>query len=864
MKKITALELSDKIAFGYSLGCGLASIPFYKQEKAKKTGFGFQYNYAKGEIPLVMNLEDQTVALGNQTAALAMEASDLPYILKKELIDQAALMGFKSIRIVASWYPHIIDKNYTIDPDFMARVKEVVDWALEDGFYVILNEHHSVHAYCPSPLAYADGYNLSEEDRAESERYLKAVYEQICTAFNGSYDEHLIFETLNEPRIIKEDGSEVWATNEWSSEEEKAAINKATKILCDYNQLIVNTIRASDGNNAKRFIMLPTYATDHAEVLNENFKLPQDSASDKLMVAIHWYPLGFNSDNQKRASYSADVKAKFEKSFKNSYDCFISKGVPVTLTEFGIENGGELHTKLWGSTEADQSERKECLSDMCEIAGKYGLSVMEWDDGFVHYIIDRTTNKPFENADFTESLMAAWKKGRENFYGKKVALASFNKTFTVEPSGVAVVNPHKGFVQYAWSDDYLSNEWWDLSLASGKNQSWNYCSVVYTGCGWNKIQKGKNEYDWSFIDKELESCKKYNKTLGWRIYSVNSSEKDGDLVPSFIYDEGCKYVMSKCSDSGYTLRVPDWSDPIYIQACKDFAKEMARKYDGNKYVEFIDIRCFGNWGEWHCFQLENSEMPSVEVQKEIIDYYLSVFKKTQLVIPSDVRGELYEYILSKGIAKRDDGLIQIKGREEELKKCYKAGLPVIGENCDTYANMLKCSDADDWNQKWTLERWKNAINVSHMTYYELDRGDCGLTFFKEQGENVKEMTNKLGYNFTVTSADMNYDGNGSGKLTVTIKNTGLAPTFFDINLIAEVSDSDGVRRTLIGESKKIEKGSFKDDSEKTFEFSASDLELCEGERICIGLYEDADADNPNVKFDNKNTLTNNKLSLGEL
>ena len=151
-----------------------------------------------------------------------------------------------------------------------------------------------------------------------------------------------------------------------------------------------------------------------------------------------------------------------------------------------------------------------------------------------------------------------------------------------------------------------------------------------------------------------------------------------------------------------------------------------------------------------------------------------------------------------------------------------------------------------------------------MTYYELDRGDCGLTFFTEQGDNVKEMTNKLGYNFTVTSADMNYDGNGSGKLTVTIKNTGLAPAFFDINLIAEVSDSDGVRRTLIGESKKIEKGSFTDDSEKTFEFSASGLELCEGERICIGLYEDADADNPNVKFDNKNTLTNNKLSLGEL
>jgi len=866
---ITALELSDKIGLGLSLGSGLSACPYYNQKELRQTGYGFQRNFNKAGEPLVMNLEDQKVAIGNGYGGLAFELGELP-LVTKAYIDEVRDLGFKSIRICVTWYPYIIDKNYTIDPDFMARVKEVVDWALEDGLYVLLNEHHSVHKFSPSPLSYADGYNLAERDRAESEKYLKAVYEQVCAAFNGSYDERLIFETLNEPRVIKEDGSEIWNINEWSSAEDKAAYNAGVKILCDYNQLIVDTIRASGGNNAKRFIMVPTYATSHEAVTDENFKLPDDSASGKMMVAVHWYPLGFNDpekDGQpakKRSAYSDQIKQNFEKSFKNSYSRFISKGVPVTLTEFGIENGGDLHTQLFGSTAADHDERKLCLTDMCEIAGKYGLSVMEWDDGYVHNVINRITNLPYENDDFTASLLAAWKKGRENYYGKKVPVAAFNKSFSLAPYGDAVVNPHKGFVQYVWGDDYLSNEYWDASLASGKNESWNYCSVVYTGCGWKNIQKGKNEYDWSFIDKQLESCKKYNRTLGWRICPIDSGDKEGDLVPQYVYDEGCKYVMSYCTDTKKTIRVPDWSDPIYIQACKDFAKEMARKYDGNKYVEFIDIRCFGNWGEWHCFQLEDSEMPSIEVQKDIIDYYLSVFKKTQLVIPSDVRGEMYEYILSKGIAKRDDGLIQIKGREDELKKCYEAGLPVIGENCDTYEKMLKCSDADDWNRKWTLERWKNAINVSHMTYYELDRGDCGVTFFKEQSENVKEMTNKLGYNFTVTSADMNYDGNGKGKLTVTIKNTGLAPAFFDVNLIAEVSDSDGARKTLIGESKKIEKGSFADDSEKTFEFLASGLELCEGERICIGLYEDADADNPNVKFDNKNTLANNKLSLGEL
>ena len=866
--KITALELSDKIGVGLSLGSGLSACPYYNQPELKQTGYGFQRNFNKAGEPLVMNLEDQKVAIGNGYGGLAFELGELP-LVSKAYIDEVRDLGFKSIRICITWYPYIIDKNYTIDPDFMARVKDVVDWALEDGLYVLLNEHHSVHKFSPSPLGYADGYNLTERDRAESERYLKAVYEQICAAFNGSYDERLIFETLNEPRVIKEDGSEIWNINEWSAAEDKEAFNAGTKILCDYNQLIVDTIRASGGNNAKRFIMVPTYATSQETVIDDNFKLPQDTANDKMMVAIHWYPLGFNdpaTDTQpakKRNAYTEEIKKEFESSFKDAYDRFISKSIPVTLTEIGIENGGDLHTQLFNSTAADHDERKLCLTDMCEIAGKYGLSVMEWDDGYVHNIINRLTNQPYESDDFTSDLIASWKKGRENYYGKKVPVGAFNKSFAVEASGVAVVNPHKGFVQYVWGDDYLSNEYWDASLASGKNESWNYCSVVYTGCGWKNIQKGKNEYDWSFIDKQLESCKKYNKTLGWRICPIDSGDEEGDLVPQYVYDEGCKSVMSYCTDSKKTIRVPDWSDPIYIQACKDFAKEMARKYDGNKYVEFIDIRCFGNWGEWHCFQLEDSEMPSIEIQKEIVDYYLSVFKKTQLVIPSDVRGEMYEYILSKEIAKRDDGLIQIKGREDELKKCYEAGLPVIGENCDTYEKMLLCSDADDYNRKWTLERWKNAINVSHMTYYELDRGDCGVTFFKEQSENVKEMTNKLGYNFTVTSADMEYDASGNVKLSVIIKNTGLAPAFFDVKLIADITDSDGVRKFLIGKAKSIKKGSFKDDTSKIFEFTATGVQLYEGEKICLGLYEDSAAENPTVRFDNKNTLDNNKLALGE-
>ena len=432
---VTALELSDKIALGYSLGSGLNQCPFYDDEKTKEAGFGFQNNYKddaannKWQIPLKMNLSDQETALGNQTGGMAFEFREAP-LITKEFLHAIKQKGFSSIRICVTWFPHIIDKNYTINPDFMARVKQVVDWSLEEGFYVLLNEHHSIHAYCPNP-SYACGYNITEEAKEESEKYLKAIYEQICAAFNGSYDERLIFETLNEPRVIGQNKSDdKWAPRGgWGNEEcmDDTDLEEPTKIINEYNKLILDTIRASGGNNAKRFVMVPTYATDWSTVKSEYFELPEDSASGKLMVAIHWYPLGFNTNEKQRDSYTDTtrkevLKNKFNTVFKATYERFVSKGVPVCITEFGIENDDNLGTyekrkKYFSSAEVDREERKECLSDFCEAAGKYGLSAMAWDDGCIHSVVKRLSPyASYDGDDFINALISSWQKGRVNPY----------------------------------------------------------------------------------------------------------------------------------------------------------------------------------------------------------------------------------------------------------------------------------------------------------------------------------------------------------------------------------------------------------------------------------------------------------------
>ena len=121
------------------------------------------------------------------------------------------------------------------------------------------------------------------------------------------------------------------------------------------------------------------------------------------------------------------------------------------------------------------------------------------------------------------------------------------------------------------------------------------------------------------------------------------------------------------------------------------------------------------------------------------------------------------------------------------------------------------------------------------------------------------MCNRIGYNFTVTAAERN--GN---QLKVTIKNTGLAPAFFNIDLCAEITDANGNKLKSFGKPVRIEKGTFRDEAERSFLFEY-DGTLDENAVICLAMYDSdnplAAGKNPTVRFDNKNTLTTNRLML---
>ena len=307
--------------------------------------------------------------------------------------------GGKSVRIPVSWSNHIIDENYTIDPFWMEEVKRIVDIAYRQGYYIVLNDH-SMRGNLSTPLAYHEGFitRNTPEDIAESERYIKAVWKQITAAFNNSYDEHLIFETLNEPRN-EESGTEhaakchTWIAGYGDSENCPECIAD-NKILNEYNQIIVDTIRESGGHNAKRFILIPGVGTASETVRNKYFKLPDDTAQDKLIVTIHHYPLLKDLMNDW-------IKNDIKQTYAELNEKFVKNGIPVVIGEVGHAPDNEILTSGIGHT-ATQEEQLAPVLVLAEEAGKYGMYPM------LFY-----AEQTWENTDFAKKVLAAWEKGKQ-------------------------------------------------------------------------------------------------------------------------------------------------------------------------------------------------------------------------------------------------------------------------------------------------------------------------------------------------------------------------------------------------------------------------------------------------------------------
>ena len=290
----------------------------------------------------------------------------------KALIDFVKAQGFKSVRIPTSWVMgHITDaENMTIDPAWLARVKEIVDYCISDGLYVFINDHWDggwieEEGFSKTSSSYEA---VDETIIADKENKLKKLWTNIATYFKD-YNEYLMFAGLNEP---------FQEYNLFSTRH-----RELTPILERYNQAFVDAVRATGGNNAKRVLIVQGPSTNISSTVNY-FNMPTDTENGKLMVEVHYYePWDFCGSNATK-DWNADASVKT--SFESLKTKFVNHDIPVVIGEYGA-NWQE-------NTESHNDAIRRYFKSVVENAGNCGIVPFVWDINVVSYpnmsIINRT------------------------------------------------------------------------------------------------------------------------------------------------------------------------------------------------------------------------------------------------------------------------------------------------------------------------------------------------------------------------------------------------------------------------------------------------------------------------------------------
>ncbi|MCV9927726.1 cellulase family glycosylhydrolase [Flavobacterium sp. LS1R49] len=367
------------------------SFPSYNTSPitADASGMGSSAVELAAKIKLGWNIGNTLEATGGETAWGNPKVT-------KQLIDLAKASGFNAIRIPCSWNQYLANSvTAQLKTEWLDRVKEVVQYCVDNNMYVLLNIH------------WDGGWlenNVTEAKKVENNAKQKAFWEQIATHLRG-FDEHLLFASANEP-----------------------AVDNATQmaVLTSYHQTFIDAVRSTGGKNAYRTLVVQGPSTDIDKTNKLMLTLPTDQVANRMMVEVHYYtPYNFalmetdqdwgkmfyywgadyhsTTDPTRNATYGEE--GDLDKLFKSMKTQFVDKGIPVLLGEFGAIR----RTTLTGDAlTLHLASRAYYLKYVVKQAKANGMLPFYWDAGGIGNngsgLFDRTNNTVYDSQALSAML----------------------------------------------------------------------------------------------------------------------------------------------------------------------------------------------------------------------------------------------------------------------------------------------------------------------------------------------------------------------------------------------------------------------------------------------------------------------------
>ncbi|HEX6637240.1 MAG TPA: glycoside hydrolase family 5 protein [Steroidobacteraceae bacterium] len=262
--------------------------------------------------------------------------------ITRAFLENLAKLGFRTVRLPVAW--DVYTRDGRIADEKLARVAEVVDWIIGAGMFCVVNIHWDGGWIDSSQKArFPETYATFS---TEAERKFVAYWTRIAT-YLGDRNERLVFEGLNEETHFEGTGS----------------MARAYETLTRVNQLFIDTVRKTGGNNARRLLIVAGYSTDIAKTVDPGYRLPKDTVPHKLLLSVHYYTpwsfAGMNRDEswgkvQHTWGSEAD-RAQLERLFDALNDYCERNDIPAFIGEFGATDKKERPSRVRWMTAVAQA-----------------------------------------------------------------------------------------------------------------------------------------------------------------------------------------------------------------------------------------------------------------------------------------------------------------------------------------------------------------------------------------------------------------------------------------------------------------------------------------------------------------------------
>lgn len=357
-------------------------------------------------------------------------------ITTREMIQGMKDCGFDTLRIPVSW-TNMMDYesgDYTIDPAYLDRVEEIVNYALDAEMFVVLNDHWDGGWWAM--------FGSSDETTAQNAFALyESMWSQIAERFKD-YSDMLIFESANEELGNGLNNNSTWPDSG------KLTTSQCYELTNKINQCFVDLIRKSGGNNDDRFLLIAGYNTDFDMTADDRFRMPADSADGKLFLSVHYYtPWNYcGAENDARWGIREDYElmnkqfAKIEK--------FTKAGYGIIIGEYGAL---PVYDSATGTSTAKQNttEFTKHLLDLCDT---YNYCPLLWSTNDSYKKASRTMLTDELTALFSSRCYAEEVKAGDGYLDSVKASMAEDEANAIEMwEDVTVVEPGTPVAWIMWN-----------------------------------------------------------------------------------------------------------------------------------------------------------------------------------------------------------------------------------------------------------------------------------------------------------------------------------------------------------------------------------------------------------------------------